>query len=234
MKVTSAGNEPAIDADAKHPRRGKLRPGGVVAERELSAISGAALRLPDPQRLTHLQFRRFAGCPVCHLHLRAFVTRSSEIAAAGISEIVVFHSSREALLEHASDFPFPIVADPTRSLYLEFGVEAAPRALLDPRAWWPVVRAIAYSAWGIVRHGRRMPPLAPQGGSLGLPADFLIGRDGRVRASRYGAHANDQWSVDELLALASASAKADAQRPLGPASTVLAAASTNGAPARPR
>ena len=40
------------------------------------------------------------------------------------------------------------------------------------------------------------------GGRLGLPGDFLIGSDGRVIACKYGEHADDQWSVDELLALA--------------------------------
>jgi hypothetical protein len=29
----------------------------------------------------------------------------------------------------------------------------------------------------------------------------LIDPDGRLRAVKYGAHAYDQWSVDELLAL---------------------------------
>ena len=33
-------------------------------------------------------------------------------------------------------------------------------------------------------------------------ADFLIGPDGRVQAAKYGRHADDQWSVDELLNLA--------------------------------
>jgi hypothetical protein len=39
---------------------------------------------------------------------------------------------------------------------------------------------------------------------LGLPADLLIGSDGRVLATKYGSHADDQWSVDELLDLVSA------------------------------
>lgn len=34
---------------------------------------------------------------------------------------------------------------------------------------------------------------------LGLPADFLIDPDGTVAATHYGHHADDQWSVDELL-----------------------------------
>jgi hypothetical protein len=36
---------------------------------------------------------------------------------------------------------------------------------------------------------------------LGLPADFLIGTDGRVLALKYGTDAYDQWSVDELHAI---------------------------------
>ena len=37
---------------------------------------------------------------------------------------------------------------------------------------------------------------------LSLPADLLIGPDGRVLATRYGTHVDDQWSDDELLDLA--------------------------------
>ena len=42
----------------------------------------------------------------------------------------------------------------------------------------------------------------PRGGRLGLPGDFLIAPDGRVLACKYGEHADDQWSVDEVLRLA--------------------------------
>jgi len=42
-------------------------------------------------------------------------------------------------------------------------------------------------------------PVKPTGGRLGLPADFLIAPDGRIAALKYGQHAYDQWTVDELL-----------------------------------
>ncbi|WP_197506924.1 hypothetical protein [Mycobacterium sp. 852002-50816_SCH5313054-b] len=38
--------------------------------------------------------------------------------------------------------------------------------------------------------------------SLRMPADVLIDADGRVAAVKYGKHAYDQWSVDDLLAMA--------------------------------
>ena len=41
-----------------------------------------------------------------------------------------------------------------------------------------------------------------ENGPLGLPADFLIAKDGTVVAAKYGTHAYDQWEVPELLALA--------------------------------
>jgi hypothetical protein len=46
--------------------------------------------------------------------------------------------------------------------------------------------------------------LGPAENHLGMPADFLIGPDGAVVARKYGGHADDQWSVDELLRLATA------------------------------
>src|SRR5262245_7013016 len=175
--------------------------GAVVAAHELVAVSGERVGVPDGARLVHLQFRRFAGCPVCNLHLRSVVKRHDEIAAAGVREVVVFHSTAGELLAHAADLPFAVVADPDKRLYAEFGVDSAPRALLDPRAWAPIRHAVARSLWAVVRKREPAPAANPHGGRLGLPADFLIAPDGRVVARKYGAHAYDQWSVDELLGL---------------------------------
>jgi hypothetical protein len=168
-----------------------------VRTRSLTPVIGPAVPLPDPERLVHLQFRRFAGCPVCHLHLRSFVRRNGEVEAAGVREVVVFHSPAADLLPHVAELPFAVIGDPDRRLYREFGVETAPRALLHPLAWPGVLRA----TWAVLRGGERHPALRPHGGRFGLPGDFLIARDGRVLAHKYGAHADDQWSVDELLAL---------------------------------
>jgi hypothetical protein len=181
-----------------------LTTGTVIEPRTFSSVIGPPAALPDPQRLVHLQFRRFAGCPVCNLHLRSVVRRHAEIEAAGVREVVVFHSPADELREHVVGLPFAVVADPDKRLYREFGVESAPRALLDPRAWAPIVRAVARSAWAVGRGRERLPARTPHGGRTGLPADFLVDPAGRVLAVKYGEHAYDQWSVDELLALVTA------------------------------
>jgi AhpC/TSA family len=173
-----------------------------VPARTLVTVSGAHVPVPHSGQLVHLQFRRFAGCPVCNLHLRSIVNRLGDIEAAGIREVVVFHSSADALRPYTADLPLDVVADPGRALYREFGVEYGPRALLDPRGWPAIARAVARELRAVRRGERPAPPTHPEGGRLGLPADFLIAPDGRVLAEKYGTHVDDQWSVDELLTLA--------------------------------
>lgn len=172
----------------------KREAGQILAPLDLETISGDRVRVPDPPRLVHLQFRRFAGCPICNLHLRAVAARLPEIRRAGVTEVAVFHSSPEAMRPFQGDLPFAVVADPGKALYREFGVEASPRAVLHPRAW--------LAGW----RGRRAPHPSNrnvgEGGHLGLPADLLIAPDGRILAVKYGRHADDQWTVDEVLALA--------------------------------
>lgn len=165
---------------------------GDPVRRTLPTVWGDDVEVPDPELLVHLQFRRYAGCPVCNLHLRSVVRRREEIAAAGVREVVVFHSTAESIAQYQEDLPLPVVADPDRQLYAAFGVEASPRSVLDPRAWWAAVRG--------VRAMRSMRgAVDPDEDHLGLPADFLIDTDGRILARAYGTHANDQWTVEELL-----------------------------------
>ncbi|OBH74976.1 alkyl hydroperoxide reductase [Mycobacterium mantenii] len=171
-----------------------IGPGSVVAARELVTVFGEAVPVPDPDRLVHLQFRRFAGCPICNVHLQSIARRHDEIQNAGVREVVVFHSTDQELRRYVGELPFPVVGDPTKALYDEFGVGSSPRSVLHPRALTPATLAFG------IRQGVGNTNLHPTGGHLGLPADFLIGSDGRVVACKHGSHANDQWTVDEVLA----------------------------------
>ncbi|MGB9304973.1 MAG: peroxiredoxin-like family protein [Mycobacterium sp.] len=179
---------------------GKYGVGSVITPRELLSVSGDAVPIPDPKRLVHLQFRRFAGCPICNLHLQSIVRRHDEIAEAGIREVVVFHSTDQELRHYVGDLPLPVVCDPGKALYAEFGVGSSPRAVLDPRAVPPALVSMVRQGYWRNRAGKPVANPHPTGGHLGLPADFLIGSDGRVLACRRGRHANDQWTVDEVLA----------------------------------
>ena len=167
---------------------------------ELMATSGQRVTIPDPAGdYVHLQLRRFAGCPICNLHLRTIVTRHDEIRSHGIREVVVFHSTAKELAKHEAELPFPLIADPKRELYQRFGVERGAGSLLSGRALRAAM-AGEVAAFGSSTTKRGvLGPVKPTGGRFGLPADLLIAPDGRVAAVKYGQHAYDQWTVDELL-----------------------------------
>lgn len=168
---------------------GRVQPGDVIRARQLPTVTGAPVRIPDREGLVHLQFRRYAGCPICTLHLREFAARLDELAAAKVREVVVFHSDRAQLLAYGSGLSFDLVPDPGRELYREFGVERSWRSLANPVTWLAAARG-----WS-----RRTRLRAGAGGHFGLPADFLIGLDGRVVAVNYGRHASDHWNVDDVI-----------------------------------
>lgn len=175
----------------------RFKPGDVVPATTLESVTGGQIKLPDPNRLIHLQFRRFVDCPICNTHIAQLRRRTHEIEAAGIKEVIVFHSSARSIRSYQKDLPFVLIGDPKKALYKEFGVKASLR-FLSRKALRAVMRGVAHGHFG----------LRLAGGPAGLPADFLIAPSGQIKAAKYGTHAYDQWSVDELIALAKG---ADAQ-----------------------
>ncbi len=155
--------------------------------------------VPGPD-LVHLQFRRFAGCPVCNVHLRRFALAHADLSAAGVRTVSFFYSSQEAMLDYQHELPHPIVADPDRRFFDDFGVERSRWAAAHPRAWATALEGLLSG------------PTNPFEGEAqdGLPADFLIARsdarDARpqceIVALHYGSSVDDQWSVEDLLGLA--------------------------------
>jgi peroxiredoxin len=169
----------------------KFKPGDMLPATEMQAVTGEAIRLPNRQRLVHLQFRRFVDCPICNTHITEFRKRAREIEAAGVEEVIVFHSSPASIRSYQRDIPFLMVGDPKKASYKAFGVETS-FGFLSLKALWAALRGMGHGHLG----------LRLSGGPWGLPADFLISPSGRMNAVKYGTDAYDQWSVDELLTLA--------------------------------
>jgi peroxiredoxin len=175
----------------------RRRPGERLAAHHFETLAHGTVSVPAATNI-HLQFRRFAGCPVCNLHLRTFARAAADLAAADVQTIAFFHSSADSMRPYQGDLPFPVVPDPDRRWYAEFGVERAMFAIAHPWVMWAAVKGLV------------LAPSNPfAGGSVqtGLPADFLIDRTGTIVAVHYGAHANDQWRVDQVIALLSPSAR---------------------------
>jgi hypothetical protein len=146
----------------------RFGPGDTNTARVLTTIRSERIRVPVGEGLTHLQFRRFAGCPICNVHLRSVARRHDEVEAAGICEVVVFHSPVEAMLPHQGELPFAAITDPGRELYTAFGVETAWQSVLHARFWTTRLRPVAYAvvARG-VRAGGHHAVIVEQLGQLG-------------------------------------------------------------------
>ena len=170
----------------------KLKPGDIVPATTLESVTGEPIQLTDPNRLVHLQFRRFVDCPICNTHIAQLRRRAREIEAAGIKEVIVFHSSAKSIRSNQKDVPFALVADPKKALYKEFGVETSLGSVMSRKALGAAMRGVAHGHLG----------LRLSGGALSLPGDFLIAPSGQIKAAKYGTQAYDQWSVDEVIALA--------------------------------
>jgi peroxiredoxin len=168
--------------------------GERIARFELRSLAHGALTIPAPGGFAHLSFRRFAGCPVCNLHLRSLARQHERLLAHGVRTIAFFHSDADSMRPYQGDLPFPTVADPERHYYRAFGVERSLAATLHPRAMRAVVA-------GLATLGRA--PWAGGPDPTGLPADFLIAEDGTLTALHYGKHADDQWTVEDILERAS-------------------------------
>jgi peroxiredoxin len=175
----------------------KFKPGDIVPSTTLKSVTGEPIKLSDPNRLVHLQFRRFVDCPICNTHIAELRGRVREIEAAGVKEVIVFHSSAESIRSYQKNVPFVLVGDPKKALYKDFGVETS-LGFMTLKALGAGMRGMAHGHFG----------LRVAGGPLGLPADFLIAPSGQIKAVKYGTHAYDQWSVDELIALAKGAVRA--------------------------
>jgi len=170
----------------------KLTRGTQLKPYQLTDIQGRNINIPQPGSWTHLQFRRYSGCAVCNLHLHSFVSRYNELAESNIQEVVVFNSTPERILADLPQCPLSVISDVNKNLYTEFGVGTAVMAVFNPAVWIPAMR-------GAAQFGVQLP--RDQENSWGLPADFLIDEGGKLVAVHYGKHANDQWSIDQLLEL---------------------------------
>jgi len=183
----------------------KLAVGDIVPVTTFTTFKGETVSLADAKTpLIHIQFRRYAGCPICDLHLRSIIKREDELTALGVSEIVFFHSTPEELKEHTSYLPFPCVADPTKEFYRTFGTEEGS-GYSDGFTWHVagvLPKVIGSAVVDLVKGERKLPAFNPTGGKHQFPADFLVSKEGNILAVKYGKDTADQWSVKELFDLA--------------------------------
>jgi peroxiredoxin len=142
-----------------------------------------------------LMFMRFASCAMCEVRLHDFAEHYPRLRERGLEAIAFFHSTAPRIRAHAGKFgyPFHLAADPEMLVYRGYGVETS-----WPRLLRSMARPEFYQAWvSAMRHGFL-------GGAdwqmAKMPADFLIGPDGRVARVHYGRDIGDHLPVRDIEA----------------------------------
>ncbi len=179
----------------------QLEPGAVAPDFSATDLFGRPLHLADLRgRSLLLAFMRYASCPLCNLRVRELVLAHEALSSQGLAIWVVFQSGAASLREHVGrhDAPFPLIADPSMSLYRRYGVERSWRGLLAPTNLREALRAIRLG----FRPGRVDGPVER------MPADFLIDPQGRIARAFYAARAGEHLPLEEVSGwLADARAK---------------------------
>jgi peroxiredoxin len=167
------------------PRPGETMPSFVLPDENGRLVSLDAMLEKGPVAIT---FHRGHWCPYCRINTAALSKAQEEIMAEG-GQIVAIMPDREqfaAELTSESEAPFPILADIDNgyalSLNLAFWVGEELQGLMVG-AGWDVSRFQGSNTW-----------------LLPIPATFVVGTDGEVKARFVDPDYRRRVAVEDLLA----------------------------------
>lgn len=175
----------------------RLQPGTPTPDFQLQGIDG---HLFDSASLrgerSLISFYRFASCPFCNLRMHEVIRRLPELEGR-LDVVAIFDSPLKSLRKHASGHhsPFPVLADPGRSIYQRFRIEHSMAGMLKGMILRmpTLLRAMfAHGYW----------PVHMDGSITSMPADFLVDENGITQTAHYGADEGDHLPWDTIAAFA--------------------------------
>jgi len=144
-----------------------------------------------------LSFYRYASCPLCNLRVHELIARYPDYRARGMDIVAFFQSPVESIRRYVGrqDAPFPIIADPQRTVYRQYGVEMSIWGMIAAGFWWHPRMVIANlkGFW-----------FGKMEGNIALvPADFLINPNSTIHTAFYGTTIADHVSLAQVDAFVS-------------------------------
>ncbi len=173
------------DVGENAPKPGEQMPNFVLPDEAGQLVSLDTLLQKGPVAVT---FHRGHWCPYCRINTRALAEAQDQIAAEG-GQVAAIMPDREhftAGLKAESAAPFPILTDFDNgyalSLNLAFWVGEEMQDLMT-RAGWDVSRSQGSNTW-----------------LLPVPATFVVGTDGEVKARFVDPDYRKRMTIEDLLA----------------------------------
>lgn len=156
---------------------------------EVSDVNGHAVRLEDfSSDHVLLSFSRWAACPLCNLRIQLLTQRYPDLQTQGLRIISFFESSPKSILSHEirQNAPFPLIGDPERKVYDQYGLELS---------WAKAIKTFflpsVYKLIPKLPTTERGFPKRRDGKLARMPADFLLRPGLEVAHAHYGSHMGD-------------------------------------------
>ncbi len=171
----------------------RLQPGEPAKPFEVMDIFSHRIRLQDYEgQKVMLSFYRYASCPLCNLRVHQLTQRYHDFKTKGLKLLAFFQSPQASIAKYVGrqDAPFPIVADPERTIYRQYGVESSWAGFFIAGVT-KLPHLIKASLKGFL-------PGKMEGKTALVPADFLIGPDLKIEVAYYGHDIGDHLSMEAI------------------------------------
>jgi peroxiredoxin Q/BCP len=171
----------------------KLRAGQAAPDFQIEDIHGTPIALGDyAGKMLMISFYRYASCPLCNLRVHELIQRYPEFHAQGLHLLAIFQSPRESIRQYVGkqETPFPLLADPARTLYRRYGVESSWLGFGKGLFKLPMV----FDA--VIKKG--FLPGKMENKFAMIPADFLVGPDLKIRRAFYGKDIGDHLPMPDI------------------------------------
>jgi peroxiredoxin len=170
--------------------KGAPNVGDVMPDFALPDDSGRIVRLDEQLNKgpTAIMFHRGHWCPYCRINLAAIAKHGDDIRDAGGNVVAVTPERQEFAARFRSDTvsPFPVLSDLDNGYALSLNL-----------AIW-VGRELEKM---MAERGRALPQYQGNDGwLLPIPATFVVGRDGRIRARFVDPDYRTRMDLDQLIA----------------------------------
>jgi peroxiredoxin len=172
------------DVGENAPKPGEQMPPFVLPDETGQLVTLEKLLEAGPVAVT---FHRGHWCPYCRINTRALAQANEQIAAEG-GQVAAIMPDREHFtseLKAESEAPFPILTDIDNgyalSLNLAFWVGAEMQEIMT-RAGWDVEPSQGSKTW-----------------LLPIPATFVVGTDGEVKARFVDPDYRKRMTIEDLL-----------------------------------
>jgi thioredoxin-dependent peroxiredoxin len=178
----------------------KLQEGQIAPDFTATDIYGKEVKLSEFKgKKVILSFYRNVNCPFCNRRVHQIMGTNYKLKNAGVQLVFMFESSNEKITSsvfHQGISPWPIVGDPDKKVYKQYGVEQSTLKMM---------KTMFVSSVGQAKKDTKELNLPEdKDASMNLiPADFFIDENFKIVRAHYGKHLDDHVEIEELKAFAS-------------------------------